>query len=68
MRCCYLSGEDEIEQNYHDSEMCVEALAKEEIEKIKKKTDVLKLEAEKVGADVEASLEENESKARKKKS
>jgi hypothetical protein len=68
MRCCYLPGKDKIEQDYKDFDDAIEELAKAEIEKIKKKANQLKAEAEKVGEAVEASLEEEETKAIKKKS
>ena len=63
-----MSGEDKLEHDYETSDAAIEELAKEELEKIKKKTRELKVEAEKVGADVEASLDEGKPKAGKKKS
>jgi hypothetical protein len=63
-----LSGKEKVNQDYRELEQCVEGLAKEEIEKIRKKMDTLKLEAAKVGEAVEAELVESEKEAGKKKS
>jgi hypothetical protein len=63
-----LSGKEKVERDFRDSEACVEELAKEEIEKLKKKMNALKLETEKVGEAVDAELEETEAKTQKKKS
>jgi phosphopentomutase len=63
-----LSGKEKVERDYHELEECVEGLAKEEIEKIRKRMEALKLEAAKVGETVEAELAETEKETGKKKS
>jgi hypothetical protein len=63
-----VSGKKKVEQDYRELEECVEGLAKEEIEKIRKRMDALKLEAAKVGDDVEAELSKSDGKSGKKKS
>ena len=63
-----MSGRKKVEQDYRELEECVEGLAKEEIEKIRKRMDALKLEAAKVGDAVEAELSKSEGKSGKKKS
>jgi hypothetical protein len=68
MRWSYLPGNDKIEQDYKEFDGAIEELAKADIEKIKKKANQLKAEAEKVGEAVEASLEEEETNVIKKKS
>lgn len=62
------SGKDKVEKDYHELEECVQGLAKEEIEKIKKKMEALKVEAKKVGEAVEVEIEETERKSGRKKS
>jgi hypothetical protein len=66
MKVTSLSGEDKVERDYRDSEECVEELAKEEIEKIRRKLEALKVETQEVGAAVEAELERREAKEKKK--
>ena len=68
MRVSGLSGEDKIERDYEAFDVAIEELAKKELEKIRKKASELKVEAEKVGEAVEASLGETAAKAGKKKS
>ena len=66
MKVTSLSGEDKVERDYRDSEECVEELAKEEIMKIRRKLEALKVETQKIGAAVEAELERREAKEKKK--
>ena len=63
-----MSGSDKVERDYRDFDSALEELAKEEIAKIKMKAATLKLEAEKVGETVEASLKKNKVEPKKKKS
>ena len=62
------SGKDKVEKDYRELEECVQGLAKEEIEKIRKKMEALKVEAKKVGEAVEVEIEESERKSEMKKS
>ncbi len=57
------SSKEKLDQDYQDSEKNIEALANEEIERIRKKMDTLKREAAKVGGLVEAELDESEPKS-----
>lgn len=63
-----MSGNKKVERDYRELEECVEGLAKEEIEKIRKRMEALKKEAAKVGETVEAELAEAEGEAGNKKS
>jgi hypothetical protein len=63
-----MSGKEKVEQDYRELEQCLEGLAKEEIEKIRKRMDTLKLEVAKVGEAVEAELAKSEGDGGKKKS
>jgi hypothetical protein len=63
-----LSGKEKLERDYKEFDEAIEESAKKELEKIRRKALELKAEAEKVGAAVEASLEENQAKVGKKKS
>ena len=59
---------DKVERDYKDFDSQIEKLTNEEIQKIKKRTKALKMEAEKVGETVEELIAENEGQMEKKKS
>jgi hypothetical protein len=63
-----MSGKEKVERIYRKCQTEIEKLTEEEIQKIKQKAEALKKETEKVGETVEASLNENKTKANKKKS
>ncbi len=63
-----MSGNDKTERDYKDFDGAIEEFAKEEIEKLKKRTNQLKAEAEIVGEAVETSLEQKGIEGSKKKS
>jgi hypothetical protein len=63
-----LAENEKVERDYEEFAGKVEELAKAELERIKRRAAELKLEAEKVGEDVEASIAEAESASDKKKS
>jgi len=63
-----MSGKEKVERNYRELEECLEGLAKEEIEKIRKRLEALKEEAAKIGEKVEAELNETNVQQDKKKS
>jgi hypothetical protein len=60
-------NKSKIENEYKTFEAEIEKKAEEEIKGIKKKTNQIREEAEKIGRDVELSIEKNETKAIKKK-
>ncbi len=62
------SKKEQIENDYKESDAKIEAIAEEELKKIRKKANEIKAEAEKIGEDVENSLNEGEAKRSRKKS
>ena len=63
-----MSGNDKIERDYKDFDGAIEEFAKEEIEKLKKRANQVKAEAEIVGEAVETSLEQKGVEGSRKKS
>ena len=63
-----MSGKEKIEQDYEVFDQAVEQMAKEEIERIRKKANQIKLEAEKIGEQVEASINADQDEGASKKS
>lgn len=59
---------DKIEKDYEDSNVAIEAIVNEEMQKIKKKTAQIRKEAEKIGEDVELAMKESKTGTAKKKS
>lgn len=59
---------DKIEKDYEDSNVAIEAIVNEEMQKIKKKTAQIRKEAEKIGEDVELAMKESKTGTTKKKS
>ncbi len=62
------NGKEKLDRDYHELEECIENLAKEEVDKIRKKMDALKQEAARVGEAVEVELGESETESVKKES
>ena len=63
-----MAEKDKVERDYNEFKAKVDALSKTELERIKRRAAELKWEAEKVGEKVEASMDEAEAAADKKKS
>ncbi len=53
---------EQVDKDYKDFQTCIEQLAEEELERIRKKTSKIKDEARKIGAELEASLVEEAGK------
>ncbi len=62
------NGKEKLDRDYRELEECIENLAKEEVDKIRKKMDALKQEAARVGEAVDVELGESETASVKKES
>ena len=62
-----MSTKTKLEKDYQRLNKAIEKLAEAEIKKIRKKTNDLKLEAEKTGKAIEVSIEEAEEKTGEQK-
>jgi hypothetical protein len=63
-----LSGREKIEKDYQKSEKRIEKEVEEEMTQIKRKANEVKVNAEKIGAALEISINQNEERRNKKKS
>jgi hypothetical protein len=63
-----MAEKEKVERDYEEFDGKIDELSKAELERIKKKAGEVKLEAEKVGEAVDASIAEAESASDKKKS
>ena len=61
-----MSKKEKLEKDYQNFNLNIERIAEEEIKKIREKANAIKEEASKIGEAVELSLNEEETKARKK--
>lgn len=62
-----MSGRTRIEKDYRSFDLNIEQRVAEEIRRIKKKLDQVRVEAEKIGDEVENSINESETKEARKK-
>ena len=62
-----MSKKEKLEKDYQNFNLNIERIAEEEIKKIREKANAIKEEASKMGEAVELSLNEEETKATKKK-
>jgi len=63
-----MSGKNKIEKDYRNSNSKIRQMAEDEIKKIEADANQIKKEAEKIGEEVENSINESEGKAAKKRS
>ena len=62
-----MSKKEKLEKDYETFNINIESMAKEELEKIREKTNAIKVEASKIGEAVELSLTQEKTKTVTKK-
>lgn len=62
-----MSKKEKLEKDYETFNLNIESMAKEELEKIREKTNAIKVEASKIGEAVELSLTQEKTKTVTKK-